>query len=251
MIQKGLYLFDTDSQYETARSSSYEEPWISYTKENGEVHYNKGATFGGLEISQGPLYYNGSAFEIKPHWNYDSFGQVYGKTEGSTYFAWESGVVGLNIDGWRLPTQSEFVTLTTGTRNGSTVNDTSNSKYSLIQVTGVTHANSSPVNGLLLFPDNKIITGKTLSGINNTTQTTGVTESELNTYLKQGCAFLPISKWWSDYTKDWVDRQEGIYLSKTNINSAQFGVLAFTPSIINPSDSGSKNGYCYSARLVR
>ena len=38
---KYLHLFDTVAEYNEARSSSYEEPWVSLTEANDEVKYNK------------------------------------------------------------------------------------------------------------------------------------------------------------------------------------------------------------------
>ena len=38
---KYLHLFDTVAEYNEARSSSYEEPWVSLTEANDEVNYNK------------------------------------------------------------------------------------------------------------------------------------------------------------------------------------------------------------------
>ena len=224
--------------------SLYEEPYVG-TYDNA-VFYNKKYSFAGLEISPGPLYYNGTNYEIKDHWNYDSYGEVYGKNAGSYYFNFpemgelfnksgfseEDGDIEnlLNpLNGWRLPTQGDFDLLTTNnnnTRTGSTVNGTSGARYALIQLTGVSHAGSSTPNGLLLFPDDETISGKTLSGINNYTQTTGVTEEELNEYLNQGCVFLPASGILNLRT-DWFDGGFAtIYMSSTKDDN-QYGLCLY------------------------
>ena len=38
---KYLHLFDTVSEYTEARENDYLEPWVSLTKSNNEVNYNK------------------------------------------------------------------------------------------------------------------------------------------------------------------------------------------------------------------
>ena len=176
-------------------------------------------TFAGLEIAPGPLYYNGTSFEIKDNWNYDSYDSVYGKTAGSTYFNFiemgqlfekadfsesDGNIENLldPLDGWRLPTQTEWAAITTNTtaREGSTVNGRAGQHYAMIELTGVMHAGSSYPAGLLIFPDGKTITGLILGEMDNETLNTDVTESELNAYLSQGCVFLPASGHWSNGT---------------------------------------------------
>ena len=257
MAHKYLYNFsDTTSRDLVYRDpSKYEEPWVSATgpDENIIVNYNKPYVFGGFEISPGPLYYDGTSFGIKDHWNYDSFGSVYGKVENSSYFTF-SQCASEQVDGWRVPTAEEWTKIVSGSRSGSTVNNTAASKYALVQIVGVTHAGESTINGLLLFPDGKIITGKSLLGINNTTQTIGMNESELNNYLRQGCVFFPASGWWSGYLNDWVRAgEDGIYWSKTNINSAQASALDFSSNYVYTNSGGSyqTKAYYHNARLIR
>jgi hypothetical protein len=172
------------------------------------------ASFGGLLIASGNLYYNGSSWSIDDKWNsHNTYGSSAGVNSGveSTYFnflqmgalfekagfTYSDGNIDNLLDpfdGWRLPTPAEwkiFVTTSTATRTGSTVNGSLNKHYALIQLTGVTYAGSTTPIGVLLFPDDQTISGKTLSGMDNNTLTTGVTESELQFYLGQGCAFLP------------------------------------------------------------
>ena len=189
------------------------------------------------------MYYNGTSFEIKDSWNYDSYNTVYGKSSGSYYFNFlqmgelfeKSGFSTSDgniineldpIGGWRLPTQTEWSSIVGTTRAGSTVNDTT-SHYALIQLTVVTHAGRSTPNGLLIFPDGETITGKTLSGVDNTTQTTGVTLAELNAYLEQGCVFLPASGYYHT-AENWMDGgYSGYYWSSTENNEKQYIQLIF------------------------
>lgn len=215
--------------------------------------------FAGLSISPGPLYYGSNGYEIKDSWNYDSYDTVYGKSVGSTYFNFvemgqlfdNSGFTTSNgdilnvedpLDGWRLPTKDDWVAIvSTGTtlREGATVNGSLNKHYASIQLTGVTHAGNSIPNGLLLFPDGETITGKTLSGVDNYTQTTGVTLAELNAYLEQGCVFLPDSGY---YDGDlWHNGSDaGYYWSSTDNNSFAY-YLYFDEEDIDPNYGGDKS----------
>ncbi len=216
--------------------------------------------FGNLYIANAPLYHDGSGFVIKdPDWNLDSYGTTYGAVGGSYYFNWNEcqGVSGVSYGGyddWRMPTRADWCTITTGeypgtSRAGSTVNGNSGSKYAIVELTGVAHAGSSTPVGLLLFPDSLTITGKALSGINNTTCTTGVTGSELEAYLNQGCVFLPASGFC--YIGNWyAGGEEGYYRSSTSSWSIGY-MLSFHSSSVNPANSIEKETYYYSCRLVR
>ncbi len=233
-------------------------------------------SFAGLEIAPGPLYYNGSSYEVKDSWNYDSYNSVYGKAAGSYYFSFiEMGQLfekaGFSasdgnienlldpLDGWRLPTQAEWeaITMNTSVRDGSTVNGSAGKHYAMIQLTGVTHASSSTPNGLLLFPDGKTITGKTLSGMDNFTQTTGVTLSELNAYLAQGCVFLPGSGTYEPddihtYLPPWQKGgYDGFYRCSTEESSNNGYELYFTDAYSFTDLTRDKTITYSSIRLVR
>ena len=246
---------------------------------------NTDGTFGGLHISPMPLYYNDTSFELrtadKEDNNVSSYNSKYGKVSGSYYFNFidlgsyfdadggsfstSSGDIDntnkISYDGhddWRLPTQAEWCTITTGdspgtSREGSTVNGNSGSKYAIIQLTGVTHAGNSTPYGLLLFPDGETISGKTLIGINNTSATSGVTLAELQAYLDQGCAFLPASGYCDPEGVGWKDHGIGGYLwSSTQVAATSYAnFLGFGTGYLDPSDNNSKLYYYRPARLVR
>ena len=177
--------------------------------------------FGGLTLAPGPLVYENGVYRIQKKWNeINSYGSKTGKTEGSTYFSFinigerfdsrgssfstSSGNINntnlLSFDGyddWRLLTGNE-IRMLIGTesgykRSGSTVNGNVNKHYSRITTT-ITHAGNQNIIGYLLFPDNKVITGKTISAFDSGTEgASNVTNSELNNYLRQGCIFLPFT----------------------------------------------------------
>ena len=223
-------------------------------------------TFGGLQIAPGNLYYDGSEYKIAEDWNHDSYSTAYGKSAGSYYhnycemgelfdgvdFVYDLGGSILNLvdplNGWRLPTMTEWETIIGTTRTGSTVNGGSGKHYALIQLSGVNHAGSSTPIGLLVFPDDCSITGKVLSGMDNTTITTGITNAELNTYLAQGCAFIPASGFCyfgDDF--EWASNSFGRYWSSYRVVGTEQYSLAFTSSSIYTPD---QTGW-HSVRLVK
>ena len=236
-------------------------------------------SFGGLNIAPAPLYYDGVTFVIKDDdWNHDSYNSVQGKASGSYYFRFDqlgmffdsegasfstsSGNIdneGSKVsygghDDWRMPTQAEWYTLTTGespgtSRSGSTVNGNAGSNYAIIQLDDVTYAETSTPVGLLLFPDGKTISGKALSGINNTTCTTGVTNAELQSYLNQGCAFLPASGHFQQGF--WTNGGLlGYYWSTTQYSQNQGYTLIFNSENMMVYYY-NKTVYFFSVRLVR
>ena len=227
----------------------------------------KSYKFAGMEIIPGPLYYGSNGYEIKEGWNHDSYNSVYGKNVGSTYFnfielgqLFESSVFSTSdgdiekvldpLDGWRVPSNAEWASILGTTRSGSTVNGSSNKHYAMIQLEGVTHANSSAPSGLLIFPDGETITGVALSNMDNTTSNTGIAESELNDYLGQGCIFLPGSGHYDGSQQTWGDAH--YYWSSTENNSSTGYDLNFEPSNTISSDNNKDKGtYYFPVYLVK
>ena len=221
------------------------EEYAALTTKDPNVLYlvtSTGFTFGGVAISAGPRAYENAAYVMKNGWNHDSYDSepdagdgIYGKENGSTYFNFdemgelfykadydysEDGSIQNLLDpfnGWRLPTLAEWDAVIGTTRQGSTVNGTPNAHYALIELSEVHHAaNDYPV-GLLLFPDGCTITGKALTYFDDENKTNGVTLSELNNYLSQGCVFLPASGRQEDNLFQ-GGGYEGFYLSSTYVN---------------------------------
>ena len=227
----------------------------------------KSYRFAGMEITPGPLYYGSNGYEIKDGWNYASYDSIYGKTIGSTYFnfielgqLFESSVFSTSdgdiekvldpLDGWRVPTRAEWTSILGTTRNGSTVNGSSNKHYAMIQLADVTHANSSTPSGLLIFPDGATIVGVALSNMDNTTSNTGITESQLDNYLSQGCIFLPGSGYYDASLQTW--NNEHYYWSSTENNSSTGYDLYFEPSnTISSVDNKNKGTYYFPVYLVK
>lgn len=239
-------------------------------------------SFGGVMIAPAPLYYNGSTFVIKDDdWNHESWGSASGNTSGSYYFSfkdigpffsstgsWTSST-NSNIDNlgnkvsyggyndWRVPTPAEWQTIIGTSRAGSTVNGNTSKHYSFIRLTGVTHAGNSSPYGVLLFPDNEMITGVTLNGFDNTTITSNITNDQLNDYLNQGCAFLPASGWRYRSSGSWERGGQNTYYwstaknSNTTAQALRIATSGGTSLTFSTSVNCSTNGYYVPVRLVR
>ena len=241
-------------------------------------------SFGGLQISPGPLYWDDDRGKVDIHrdWTYTSYGSRYGLWEhNSTYFSFlELGKIFektnftkadgdidnlLNpLNGWRLPTRAEWCTLTTGespgtARTGSTVNGIAGCKFALIRLSGykVTNIYGSNIYGLLLFPDGKTIYCKQLNGINNNTINIGITITELNFYLEQGCVFLPsfgmygsqlLDEELGEYEEGWFSGDLYYWSSSQVDNEQAYGIKKMNSVL--PSFSDTKEQY-FAVRLVR
>lgn len=242
-------------------------------------------TFGGLEIAPAPLYYDGSSFTIKDDdWNHCST-SIRGKSSGSYHFTFvelgsffdsrgemaggegftaSSGDIDNNgntvsyggHDDWRLGTRAEWLTVTTGespgeSRVGATVNGASGCKYALIYLSGVSpyHAGAGTIRGLLLFPDYSSISGATLSGYNDNTYT-NFNVSQLNTYLEQGCVFLPASGRYES-SSFYYGGDRAFWSTATENGSTYFYNLFFYSKGFSMSGSLSKTTSYHCVRLVR
>lgn len=172
-------------------------------------------TFAGFELSPGPLYYNGTSYEMKDDWTVNSYYSVHGENAGSTYFSFEqmgnlfekAGFAHSDGDidnvlrpfgDWRIPTEDEWQAIIgydgdNVYRRGARVNGVAGVHYAILRLAGIRHANDNSPFGLLLFPDGEVITGRALSGYDSATKTADVTVAELDEYLAQGCVFLPYS----------------------------------------------------------
>jgi len=230
-------------------------------------------SFGGLEIAPGNLYWDGSEWSIDETWDeHCTNGTGYGVFSGlaSSYFNFlEIGdlfekegftTTDGNIDnlldplnGWRLPTSSEWNTIYTtssAVRVGSTVNGQSNKHFAYIRLTGITYANNAIPKGLLVFPDGEIITGTAFTYFDGTGNNTGVTVSTLNTYLEQGCVFIPCSGNYYHPGEKWNNAgTAGLYWSSTEY-SVDNAYYAFFPTV-TLNNTAKINTNSYPVRLVR
>ena len=180
--------------------------------------------FGGLMFSPGPLVYENGGFRIQNTWDeVTSYGSKYGKTNGSTYFRESQLPTGYLTFGdftdWKAPTQAQLKilvgTISGYARNGSTVNGNTRKHFCRV-LTNITFHGTPDIWGYIFFPDDKTITGKTISYFDTTTATEGFTYSDINNYVKQGCVFLPTCGFYrsgfgqgeslaGSYTISWAD----------------------------------------------
>lgn len=248
-----IFINDDTTVYAYASKGGQQSSTVSQNCTYSEHIY----TFDGLRIASGPLYYGSNGYEIKDSWNYDSYNSVYGKQSGSYYFNFlemgglfeKSGFTTLDgdiensldpLDGWRLPTDAEWSSLIGSTRPGSTVNNSSNKHYAVIQLTGVSYAGTSTPTGYLIFPDGETVTGSTLANMDSATVNTGITLSQLNTYLNQGCVFIPAAGY---YSSGW--ESTGRYWSSTEYDTTNAKLFGFSGSTTT-----SKSDYL-TVRLVK
>ena len=224
-------------------------------------------TFAGFQIAKGPLCYNGTSYEIADDWTVNSYNSAYGVNTGSTYFSFvnmirlfESETVNYiaagdidnvldPLDGWRLGTKEEWNNILdyepTTPRTGSKVNSVSGVKKAGVYVSGVNYAGQTSIYGYILFPDDQVITGKSIqSGITN------MTLAELNEYLSQGCVFLPNC---GRYSSSWRDiNYTTYYLTSSQSSTSGYNntVRLQTAANIYTGASQSKNSAYNMAILI-
>ena len=226
--------------------------------------------FGDLKIAPGPLYYGADGYEIKDGWNYSSYNSVYGKAVGSTYFNFlelgelfeKTGFTTSDediencldpLDGWRLPTKSEWENIIGTTRAGSTVNGTASCHWVGIYLSDVVHAGASNPFGILIFPDGETINGDALVSIDtmDAAVKTTLTQVQLNTYLNQGCVFLPTSgEYYAPGTSWYNNGYSGYYGSSTQYNTSDCYECFFDDTDIQCYQD-VKSGTYFSIRLVK
>ncbi len=236
------------------------------------------ASFGGLQLAPGNLYYDGTDWSIDSAWDsHCTYNVAYGVTPGtaSSFFNFqEMGALFEKadftndddgdienlldpLDGWRLPTQAESVKLVTTSsaeREGSTVNGRANTHWNLVNVTGISYAGETSILGLILFPDGITITGASMDhpdAIDDEDYDySDITSSELDAYLEQGCAFLPAGGY-HDSNSYWGNLgSEGYYRSSTELMSEVAFILYFNKDeFYGDYDRGKEDSFC--VRLVR
>lgn len=152
------------------------------------------------------------------------YNTVYGRNSGSTYFSyeemgrlftkadysWSDGNIVNNLDpldGWRLPSKNEWWDILATNRNGATVNGQQNKRWAFIKLSDIVFENvDEEVNsyGILFFPDGVTISGAALSYFDNNSSidieaggfqgsvNPEISNIQLNNFLSQGCAYLPL-----------------------------------------------------------
>lgn len=240
--------------YTYAEKDGQQSQTVSQECEYSEHVYK----FGDLVFASGPLYYGSNGYEIKDSWNYSSYGTVYGKSNGSTFFSYiemgdlfkKSGFTTsdgsiLNtldpLDGWRLPTKDEWDYMTGTARTGSSVNGASGKHYAFINFDHDGDGNTSNIYGVLLFPDGETITGASLSNLDNTTTNANLTAAQVNDYLSQGCIFLPAEGYCQSGSFDGNNTYIGYWSSIEGLTNSDAYIV--TKSSTLGTDTYSKTSY--------
>ena len=177
-------------------------------------------TYGGLQISSGPVIFTDNKFKIGGDWKLNSYVKAYGKTEGSTYFNWEEcHDIKFKLptgETWRVPTNEDIRKILRNKRNGTIYNGFLHARFALISINKPFAKKylKNENNGLIIFPDNKIIKGVKIKYINKDeiglqdlhNKNKEISEEELNELIKQGCAYLPAIGEYCSYDDFW-DRE--------------------------------------------
>ena len=211
--------------------------------------------FAGLQIAPGSLYYQ-DGHKISSTWNYAGTTWESLNRNGSTLFLWSNvshlvspGISYDDYDGWRIPSKGEWDAIVGTTRNGSTVNGSTNKHYAYIQVTGVSYGDYANPYGLLLFPDNRVLKGTVLNNMDNMTANT-LSNNALDAYLDQGCIFLEAGGG-RGTTSNYGRGTQGVYLS-SNTAAGNPYALKFSAGTLHTNDHLNQTvGEGGTVRLVR
>ena len=163
------------------------------------------------------------------------------------------------VNEFRMPTREEWGAVISGPRTGSTVNGTSGVRWCYTLVNGVTggiNGNNQQA-GIILFPDgenivNAGITENTFNAraANKEWYNTSMTLEQLNSLLSNGCAFLPVVKYFEN-TWSGISGFSGTYWSASCSTMGQSYYLSFQNNLNAGVYSDMDKVYFYPVRLVR
>lgn len=199
------------------------------------------ATFAGLWLD-GYLHDLGESFEIindpleilKYYGNSSSIDSYYFKWTTLNYYKFCT--TGFDFgDGYiyRVPSggeDGEWARIVGTSRSAAKVKG-SNAHYAFVTVTGldISTYNTSTIGGLILFPDNAIISvppGADLSAFNQVSRANTLSKTALYSLLDQGCTFFPTAGC-ADGPDAWSDLNEsGFYWASTSKTNATAYALA-------------------------
>lgn len=161
---------------------------------------------------------------------------------------------------WRTLSFSEWLYLFNTRNSGSTVNGTSNARYTYATI----NADDKAVKGIILFPDGITIENSAATSwgeINSTSQATECTSTQWSNLAAKGCVFLPAAGYryskyaGNSYQLEVTLRDDGYgcyYWSSSSHTTDVYSAYAFSfdRSYLNPARSYSRP-HGFSVRLVR
>ena len=161
---------------------------------------------------------------------------------------------------WRTLSFSEWTYVINTRISGSTVNGTSNARYTYATI----NTDDRPVKGIILFPDGITVEGSAATSwgkINSTSQITECTSAQWSNLAAKGCVFLPAAGYrysttvGNSYQLEVSVRDDGYgcyYWSSSSHTTDVYSAYAFSfdRSYLNPARSYVRP-YGFSVRLVR
>ena len=165
---------------------------------------------------------------------------------------WGSNVIGTYAaNTWRTLTKDEWVYIFNTRESGSTVNGTSNARYTHATI----NTDGTGVNGIILFPDGITVANDeatswgNINSISNWAAATKCTSAQWTALASKCCVFLPAAGWRSEVTVNYVGSQ-GIYWSSSPQVENKSYCVAFSANDLKlQSVSNCSSGR--SVRLVR
>ena len=250
-----------------------------------DVDFLAEPSIAGLIFAPGDLYTTGSGFAIADSWESTILAHDHSDaTAGSTvanrfYFMW-SEIANLfstqptpfwthtdkdsddidntkTIDGYRMPTTSEWNSVLNGPRAGATVNNTSGVRWCYVVVNGVTGGlqENNKQSGIILFPDNVVISSEGITDHifnqkNGSWYNSTMTLSQLRSLIAVGCVFLPAASAFSSSQDSWEYYEAGFYHSATRTSNNRTDHLYFNKDEV-PGIGSNDEDTEYPARLVK
>lgn len=150
---------------------------------------------------------------------------------------------------WRTLSFSEWTYVFNTRNSGSTVNGTSNARYTYATI----NTDNNAVKGIILFPDDITVEGSAAASwgkINYISQVTECTSAQWSNLAAKGCVFLPAAGYRFETTIKGYN--SGFYWSSSSntTDASSAYVVRFDSSDLNPAANISRPAGC-SVRLVR
>ena len=158
--------------------------------------------------------------------------------------------------GWRTLTSAEWTYLFNTRTSGSTVNSTSNARYTHATInTDIKYGSNKGVNGMILFPDGITVANSeatswgTVNG--NSAYATKCTSAQWAALAAKGCVFLPAAGYRYQASVGNVGSSGNYWSSSPSTSNVSYAYrVCFESGGLNPALNNNRY-YGYSVRLVR